>query len=109
MCAAAKEETSPQPCVLLSGGRESVTPRAVFGVGILKPREEAWLRIKVRGHPGHQVERGQRAVAGQGQGSQVLVMWPVMPSGNGVWQVSGNAGPRSGERAKSPGHLFPKR
>lgn len=42
----------------LSHSREKLTCRAV---GILTPREFACLRVKVRGQPGHQVERGQKS------------------------------------------------
>lgn len=87
MYTAAKEEALPQPFVLSSDGRESFTPTAV---GILKPREEAWLRIKNQEVTQGTRWRGdRRAMAGQGQGSQVLVMGRVAWDAFWEWSVAG--------------------
>lgn len=59
-------------------------------VGILKPREEAWLRIKNQEVTQGTRWRGdRRAMAGQGQGSQVLVMGRVAWDAFWEWSVAG--------------------
>lgn len=78
--------------VLLSDDKERFIRRAMQ---ILKPREFAWLRIEVRGQPGHQIERRQksndRSVHGRmsGSGSQVIGSDPAACDSFWEWQVTG--------------------